>query len=97
MTGVQLVLPTAIQRYAFARMEKQAAESAPGAACSNEDEVQKVEDGATAGEARDEQAGDEASPSGEQVGHVKLAQVEGDARQAQDDRPGRQRIKVVRV
>lgn len=76
-------------------MEKQAADSVPGAACSNKDEVQKVEDGATAGEARDEQAGDEASASGKQVGHVELAQVEGDARQAQDDRPGRQRVEVV--
>ena len=78
-------------------LELQTPRAPPGAASGNEDEVQEVEHSAAACEAGHQQTRDEAAAAREQVAHVELGQVEGDARQAQDDGPGRKRIKVVRV
>lgn len=72
-------------------------EVTPSAASRLEDEVKEVEDDTTAGEASHKQAGDEPPGAGEQVGDVQLAEVEGDARQAQDDCPSGQAVEVVGV
>jgi hypothetical protein len=54
------------------------------------DEVEEVEDDAAPGEAGDHEGGHQTAPGGEQVGDVKLGQVEGDAAQAHEHGAGGQ-------